>query len=203
MARYRRTAIAALAASALLLTSSAAYARELRLQQVAREAPRVSSMSWADYRGDLTDLSSPDNSSTDKGFDGARATAYMMGINEESTFRLNVRGLPESATGKEYPAHLHEGPCVAGDGAAALGHYNTQKEAGLSSPWAINDQTEVHLDFKVNSVGNARITVTVPFIPKAGNRSIVIHSDEPPPSGSSPVRLACVPLEIKQLTGRN
>jgi Cu/Zn superoxide dismutase len=196
--RYRRTAIAALAASALLLTSGAAYARELRLQKVAREAPTVSSMSWADYRGDLTDLSS-----TDKVFDGARAMAYMMGINDESTFRLNVQGLPESATSKDYPAHLHEGPCVAGDGAAAPGHYNTQKETGLPSPWAISDQTEVHLDFKVNSDGSAQITVTVPFIPKAGARSIVIHSDEPPPPGSSPLRLACLPLEIKQLTGRN
>jgi hypothetical protein len=41
----------------------------------------------------------------------------------------------------------------------------------------------------------------VPFVPKPGVRSIVIHTDETPPAGSSPERLACLPLIIKVFAG--
>jgi hypothetical protein len=44
VARYRKTAIAALAASALVLTTSAASAREIKLNDVAGEAFKASSM---------------------------------------------------------------------------------------------------------------------------------------------------------------
>ena len=65
----------------------------------------------------------------------------------------------------------------------------------------MNDQTEVQLDFEVSSDGFARTTVNVPFVPKPGVRSIVIHTDETPPAGSSPERLACLPLIIKVFAG--
>ena len=88
---------------------------------------------------------------------------------------------------------------MAGQGALALGHYNTQQEAGLPAPWAVNNQTEVHLDFKVNSDRSAQVNGNVPFIPIPGKRSIVIHTDATPRPGSSPARLACLPLDIKSL----
>ena len=201
MPRFRTMAVAAMAVSALLLTSGAAYAGDHDVHRgthfgsggfVGRS--EISSMSWGSFKGDLSDLST-----TDTVFDGAKATAFMMGINGESTFRLHISSLDKSAKGKRYPAHLHEGPCVASDGAEAGGHYNTQKEAGLPSPWLVNEDTEVHLDFAVNSAGSARITMTAPFVPKPGERSIVIHSDQPPvPPATSPARWACLPLEIKQ-----
>jgi Cu/Zn superoxide dismutase len=188
VARYRKTAIAALAASALLLTPSAAYAHDLNLGRILHKAPSASSMSWANYRGELTDYpTTPDVLS------GAKATAMMMGLNDESTFRLSIRGIDKSAAGKEYPAHLHVGPCVADDPGAAGGHYNISSEV----PPLVSEQTEVHLDFTVNDKGSARITVSVPFVPTAGTHSIVIHSDETPAAGSSPTRLACLPLEIQ------
>ena len=69
---------------------------------------------------------------------------------------------------------------MAGQGALALGHYNTQQEAGFPAPWTVNNQTEVHLDFKVNSDRSAQVSVNVPFIPIPGQRSIVIHTDATP-----------------------
>jgi hypothetical protein len=129
-------------------------------------------------------------------FDKAEATAMMMSVEGSSTFRLQIRGIDDGAAGKEYSAQLHEGPCVARDGAAALGDYNAEKEAGISAPWTVSSRTEVRLDFEVNSQGTARTTATVPFIPKPGKRSIVIHSDGSNSTGRSPARLACLPLEI-------
>jgi Cu-Zn family superoxide dismutase len=197
MPRFRTTAIAALAASALLATSGAAYARDLHLKKAAREASEVPSMSWAYSKGKLSDLST----ATPDVFDGARATAFMMGINGESTFRLNVRGVDKDAVGKTYPAHLHEGPCVAGDGAAAGGHYNISginPETKLFNE--VSAKTEAWLTFKVTSDEDARITVTVPFVTKPGERSIVIHTDAKPDPGKSPARLACLPLDIKSFS---
>jgi hypothetical protein len=187
VARYRKTAIAVLAVSAVLLTPTTASA-DLRMSDFVPRVSKPSSMTWAHYHGDLTDYpTTPDV------FKGARATAMMMGLDDESTFRLSIKGIEKSAAGNEYPAHLHAGPCVANDPAAAGGHYNVSSEV----PPLVNGTTEVHLDFTVNDRGSARITVSVPFIPTAGTRSIVIHSNETPAPGSSPTRLACLPLEIQ------
>ena len=203
MPRFRSVAVAGVAASALLLTSGAAYAGDYDIHRHtgfgsgSGGGSQIASMNWAYSSDHLRDLST----ATPDVFDGASATAFMMGVNGETTFRLYVRDIGKSAIGKKYPAHLHEGPCVAGDGAAAGGHYNTQKEEGLPSP-VVNGETEVHLDFTVNSQRFVRVTTAVPFVPKPGNRSIVIHSDQPPPAGAtSPARLACLPLDIKEVTG--
>jgi hypothetical protein len=205
--RFRTVAVAGLAASALLLTSGAAYAGDQDFHRHTHlgggsfgGGTHISSMTWAYSSDDLSDLST----ATPDAFDAARATAFMMSVNGESTFRLHVRGIGESAVGKTYPAHLHEGPCVAGNGAAALGHYNTQKEAGLSAPYLVNGETEVHLDFTVSSQRSARVVAVVPFVPKPGDRSIVIHSNQPPvPPATSPARWACLPLHIQELNRAN
>jgi Cu/Zn superoxide dismutase len=193
VARTRLMAISALAVSALIFTASAAAGHDGLPASTAVASSNSSGMGWALYSGYLTDLSP----STDDVFDGAKASAVMIGMEGSSFFRLRITGIDESAAGKEYPAHLHKGPCVAGQGASALGHYNTQEEAGFPAPWQVNTQTEVHLDFKVNSDGSARVTANVPFIPSPGKRSIVIHTDATPPAGSSPARLSCLPLHIK------
>lgn len=189
--RLRTTAIAGLAVSALLATSGVAYAHDLHLKKVAREASAAPSMSWAFYRGKLTDLSP----GSDDVFDGARATATMIGMDGSSYFRVQVKGLAHSAVGNEYPAHLHVGPCgLDAKGIPTVGgHYNTSP-AGL-----VSEETEVHLDFKVNSDGNVRIAVNVPFVPTPGDRSIVFHTNAETPAGTPPAKLACLPLTIKEL----
>ena len=195
MPRLRTTAIAGLAAaSALLATSGVAYAHDLHAKKVAREASAAPSMSWAFYSGKLTDLSPK----TDDVFDGARATATMIGMDGGSFFRVIVKGLDNSAVGKKYPAHLHVGPCGldAQGNPTVGGHYNTTP-VGLTP--VVSEETEVHLDFKVKSKGNVRIAVNVPFVPTAGDRSIVFHTDATPAAGTAPAKLACLPLTIKQL----
>jgi Cu/Zn superoxide dismutase len=156
-------------------------------------------MGWGYSNGDLRDLST----GTRDVFDGAKATAFMMGINGQTTFRLNVRGIDESADGKEYPAHLHEGPCEAGKGDAAGPHYNISGKNPVTGAFnEITDKTEAWLTFNVNSEGSARVTVSVPFVPTprpdGAARSIVIHTNDT----SLKTRLACLPLDIKKLSSR-
>ena len=195
VARTRSMAIAALAASALIFTSSSAAAQDGLPARTAVASSDNSGMGWAYYSGYLTDLSP----NTDDVFDGAKASAVMIGMEGSSFFRLQIMGIDKRAVGKAYPAHLHKGPCVAGQGALALGQYNTQQEAGFPAPWTVNNQTEVHLDFKVNSDRSAQVSVNVPFIPIPEKRSIVIHAAATRPPGGSPTRLACLPLDIKSL----
>ena len=195
MARTRSIAISALAASALIFTISAAVGHAGLHTSTAAASSDSSGMGWARYSGYLTDLSP----STDDVFEGAKASAVMIGMEGSSFFRLQITGIDDSAAAKEYPSHLHKGPCVAGQGASARGHYNAQEEAGLPAPWPVNTHTEVQLDFTVNSDGSAQVTANVPFIPLPEKRSIVIHTDATPAAGSSPARLACLPLDIKPL----
>jgi hypothetical protein len=206
VARYRKTAIAALAASALLLAPAAAYAHDHNLNRRAREVAAPSSMSWAYYRGELTDLSP----ATRDVWDGARATAMMIGVNNESTFRVTVRGLPESADGNEYGAHLHIGPCGRdAAGAPTVGsHYNvSDKDPATGLPLVISDETEVWLDFDVSSDGNARAVATVPFVPDSGQRSITFHAThtthEGTGVGTAGGKLACLPLDIHTIPNRD
>ena len=86
MARFRKTAVAAVAVSAVVLTPSAAYARDFGLNDFARQGSTMSSMSWGTYRGELTDLSpnTTDVKTTDM-FDGARATAVMISMGRAAT----------------------------------------------------------------------------------------------------------------------
>ena len=185
MARLRKAALAAVALSALALTSTAVSAHAQTGST--SKGSKASSMSWGHYSGELTDFKStaPDL------FTGARATAVMIAVDGSSFFRLHVTGIDGSAVGKTYPVHLHEYGCDATDPAAAGGHYNNDKENGVSG-WAATNKNEVWLNFKVNSEENARSTARVQFVPRAESRSIVIHGDEAP----NP-RLACLPFEIK------
>ncbi len=168
-------------------------------------------MSWGFYNGPLTDLSP----STDDPFDGAKATATMMGVGGSTFFRVQVRGVDDSAVGKMYGAHLHQGPCGLAMEACAptVGpHYNTSETdaEGKPSTLVINDQTEVWLDFEVDPFGNARSTARVPFVPTSGERSITLHASptvhhatDTAAVGTAGAKLACLPLEIRTLPESN
>jgi hypothetical protein len=212
--RFRTVAVAALAVSAVLLTSSAAYAGDHDFRRHTHfgnsgfggASEFSNSMSWGFYNGPLTDLSP----STDDPFDGAKATATMMGVGGSTFFRVQVRGVDDGAVGKVYGAHLHQGPCGYDEktGPTVGPHYNTSKKdlaTGLYT--VISDQTEVWLDFEVDPFGNARSTARVPFVPTAGERSITLHAkatvhhqaEGGPAVGTAGDKLACLPLEIRTL----
>lgn len=127
-------------------------------------------------------------------FDGATARVQLVESASGSHAVLTVTGIGTAAEGRTYGAHLHDGPCVAGDGAAALGHYNSDAHAG-HSPVAVNDETEIWLDFTVVD-GEGTGTASVPFVPEHGKRSVVIHQDPTnPQTGGAGPRLACKTVE--------
>jgi hypothetical protein len=194
VARYRKTAIAALAVSAVLLTPAAAYAHDDDGTGGAGTGTSVIEprMAWGRYSGPLTDLF-PDDENV---FDGARATAAMIGVDGSTFFSLRISGIDKSAAGDSFGAHLHEGQCVAGDGTKALGHYNSDKISGVLGT-VPSKENEVWLDFKVNSERGARSTARVPFVPMGGERAIVLHAEPTTPgTGVAGARLACLPLDI-------
>lgn len=121
--------------------------------------------------------------------DGATATLWAVQAGGESTYVLVVWGLDPASEGTTFGAHVHVGPCVAGNGAAALGHYNT---GGTPSP-----ETEVWLDFTVRAGGFAYSRTTVPFTIEPGDaQSVVIHALPTAPSGAAGARQACLPVSF-------
>ena len=199
MARYRKTAIAALAVSALLLTPGAAYADHNHHSVSVTSSGSGVNMNWAYYGGEVTDYTQtgPDI------FKDARASALMMGLEGRSVFRLRVSGINANG-GTTYGVHLHEGTCVAEDWSKAGPHYNVAwyPTAPPIPLIHVNQKNEVWLDLDVDSDGKARSTATVDFIPE-GERSIVLHAQATVPSGdtvgTAGPRLACLPFKISEV----
>lgn len=126
-------------------------------------------------------------------FDGALASFQLVASARGSHAVLRVSGIGAAGDGQTYGAHLHVGPCVAGNGAAAGGHYNTDVLAGVT-PAEISEDTEVWLDLHVDD-GAATSTASVPFLPLPGARSVVVHAmaTDHHTGGAGP-RLACLPV---------
>ncbi len=142
--------------------------------------------------GPLRDLSAATADPTD----GARAVVQSLATSAGTTFRLSLRGLDPAFVGVEYGAHVHVGPCVAGDGAAAGPHYNSTGLPGTEGR-VVSDQTEVWLDFVIDGKGRAWSKAKVPFvIPKGGAGSVVIHATPTASDGTAGARLACLPVKF-------
>jgi Cu/Zn superoxide dismutase len=148
-------------------------------------------MAWGRYSGPLTDLLRDQNNV----FDGARATAALIGLDGSTYFTLRLSGI--DADDGDYGAHLHEGPCVAGNGGAAGPHYNVSAKDDAGKPTLISEATEVWLDFHVSSSGTARSRARVPFVPLGGERAIVLHAEPTTEGGTAGARVACLPLDIQ------
>ena len=139
--------------------------------------------------GDLADL----QPGTAGPFDSADASVQIVSSGDGASHTvLRVRGV-SGADGTTFGAHLHVGPCVAGNGAAALGHYHAQAMAGDPTP-EISEDTEVWLDLTIDD-GAGTSTASVPFQPLSGERSVVIHAlGTDPHTGFAGARLACLPV---------
>lgn len=124
-------------------------------------------------------------------FDGARAKVRIVATPQGSRAVLRVRGIGAVANGQRFGAHLHDGPCVAGNGAAAGPHYNSHVHGQTAVP-GINDRTEIWLDFTVVKGKGTGVT-SVPFVPEPGSRSIVVHAlPTNPQTGVAGERVACL-----------
>jgi hypothetical protein len=201
VARFRKTAIAAVALSTLVVTSGVAYAdHDHRGVSV---SSYDSGMTWA-YSDTLIDYTKEPPNSPEAAdlFADAKASAVMIGMNGKSFFRLRVTGI--NARGGVYGVHLHQGTCVAGDWDAAKKHYNVTWNNAATLPALVSSKTEVWLDLNVNLSSNAKSTATVDFIPeipegeRSVERSIVLHALETKLDGTAGDRLACMPFTIKK-----
>lgn len=141
------------------------------------------------FRGPLTDL----QPALAGPFDGASARLLMVEHGSASTFVLSVRGISPPTPGQTFGAHLHTGPCIPGNGAAAGSHYNASAAAG-AVPALVSDQTEVWLDLTADADGNAVSVAQVPFVVPPGQRSIVLHAMPTDDHGTAGARQACLPV---------
>ena len=123
-------------------------------------------------------------------FDGATAKLTLVGSDSTQAVFV-VHGVDPAVAGRTFGAHLHTGPCLEGDGAAAAGHYNHSTTA----PPTVNDQTEIWLDVTINNGGNGQSMARVDWAPTAGPRSVVIHVNPTAADGTAGTRLACLPVE--------
>lgn len=125
--------------------------------------------------------------------DGAYARLYAVAPGDGNAYVYFVlTGLSTASVGTTYGAHVHVGPCLAGSGAAALGHYNSG--AG-GAPSRLN---EVWLDFAVRPGGVAVASTVVPFVIAPGAaRSVVVHANPTQPgTGLAGGRIACLPVQF-------
>ncbi len=170
---YLRASVPALAVAAVMAITSPATA--------ACPATRH-------FTGPLQDLQPATVDATD----GATAALSMRALpgGHGTRFVLRVRHADPAAVGTTLGAHLHTGPCVAGDGAAAGPHYNVStQEPPVASP-----AVEVWLDLTLDRHGRGRSLAVVPFVPEPGARSVVLHAMPTDPSGAAGTRLACLPV---------
>jgi hypothetical protein len=138
------------------------------------------------FGGDLQDLAP----AVVGPFDGASARLALVDHHDASTAVLVVKDVDPSVAGRTFGAHLHSGPCVAGNPAAAGPHYN---HSGVVPP-VVSDRTEVWLDFTVTKAGAATSVAHVPWAPDPGERSVVVHELPTAPNGTAGARLACLPV---------
>jgi Cu/Zn superoxide dismutase len=126
-------------------------------------------------------------------FDAARARLVMVSQHGSTTAVLALTGVGAEAAGRTYGAHLHTGPCVEGNGAAAGPHYNDSTVRGVVPP-VVGPSTEVWLDVTVSPAGTAVAVAHVPFVPQPGDRSVVVHAQATDDHGTAGARLACLPV---------
>jgi Cu/Zn superoxide dismutase len=132
----------------------------------------------------LTDLR-PD---ADDPTDGATGAAFALAGKQSTVVSLSVHGIDAEA-GRTFGAHVHTGPCVAGEGTAAGPHY-----AHDTPP---SPDTEIWLDLTVDRSGSAMASAVVPFVvPPGAAHSIVVHERPTAPDGTAGGRLACLPVTL-------
>jgi Cu/Zn superoxide dismutase len=123
--------------------------------------------------------------------DGASASVLAVRVAGRTVTILHLRGLDRSAARRTFGAHVHVGPCVPGDGAAAGPHFNFDLHRGVDPP-EVSSRTEIWLDVTVTRGGGHAVSL-VPFaVPSGAARSIVVHELPTDPVGTAGPRLACI-----------
>lgn len=135
--------------------------------------------------GALQDLSPGTSDPTD----GASARLQATSTDGGTTVTLHVDHLRKGKGQPALGAHVHAGPCIAGNGALAGPHWRTSPLVPASP------QSEVWLDVAPTPGGTGRSVADVPFqVPEGSAGSVVVHQLPTQPDGSAGPRLACLPV---------
>ena len=178
--RTARGAAAGAVALALLVTPSApASAHDGHGRTVTAHA-QADGAGFALEAGRLTDLQKGKSP-----LDRAHAVVLSLPTEHGSVVLLSLRDVRRAA-GQRFGAHVHEGPCLKKDPAAALGHYAVGAPASAT--------TEVWLDVTISKRGTGISVASVPFRVAPGERSVVLHEKPTDPTGAAGTRLACLPV---------
>jgi len=179
-------AVAATSVTSVVVAVALARAASAAAGPGAPASTLVSVHRWA---APLTDL----QPTTVDALDSGRARLLMVSHQGATSFVLALSGVGAAAAGRTYGAHLHTGPCVPGDGAAAGPHYNDSTTRGVVPP-IVGPDTEVWLDVTIGAGGSAVAVAHVPFVPSPGQRSVVLHAQPTDDHGTAGARLACLPV---------
>ncbi|MDH3681651.1 MAG: superoxide dismutase family protein [Acidimicrobiia bacterium] len=144
-----------------------------------RSTPIRGAGEWIDVRLDIEDPT-----------DGARYVVRGRTGSGKTKIRLQVAGI-EGQRGRTFGVHVHVGPCVEGDGAAAGPHFN------ITGGDVVSPETEIWLGVEIDRRGRGRSRSRVEFEINADiAKSIVIHEQPTAPDGAAGARLACLPLQF-------
>jgi Cu/Zn superoxide dismutase len=171
-------------------TRLAALATALLLSSVTAIPATPGHLDVVTANGPLVDLRPQQADPTD----GARASVLAVRVAGRTVTILHLRGLDRSAAQRTFGAHVHVGPCVPGDGTAAVPHFNINIDVhrGVTPP-EVSPRTEIWLDFTVTPRGRGHAVSLVPFaVPSGAARSIVVHELPTDPAGAAGPRLACI-----------
>jgi Cu/Zn superoxide dismutase len=168
-------------------TRLAALATAL-LPSLAPTTPTTPRLDVVTANGPLADLRPQTADPTD----GASASVLAVRVAGRTVTILHLRGLDRSVAHRTFGAHVHVGPCVPGNGAAAGPHFNIDVYRGINPP-EVSSRTEIWLDFTVTRHGTGHAVSLVPFaVPPGAAASIVVHELPTDPAGMAGPRLACI-----------
>ncbi|MFI0353575.1 superoxide dismutase family protein [Actinomadura sp. 9N407] len=107
-----------------------------------------------------------------KAYKKVKTNVHVRTEHGKTTVRLKVTGMPKSAKGKRFGAHVHRNACGPKPGAAG-GHYQNP----AAKPGTPLREKEVWLDIKVDRKGRATSKAVVPWkIAKDTAGSVVVHA---------------------------
>jgi hypothetical protein len=149
------------------------------------------------YRFESDDLKDPEAPFTNEGaFDSAKARVTVVETTDppSTTFSIRVTGIDPSATGTEFGAHLHVGPCD-----------NTGPHYKNNFLGPVDNKNEAWFALVPDEEGVAFSQTTVEWVPDdakleyaaytPGKMSVVIHKGTIATPGA---KQACYPLSVPQ-----
>lgn len=123
-----------------------------------------------------------------KAYKKVRTVVVTRTAHGRTVVRLKVTGMPKSAKGKRFGAHVHRGKCGPKPSDAGPHYQNPAARPGTPL-----HAKEIWLDFKVDRKGRGMSKAVVPWkLGKSAVRSVIVHAKPTDPkTGDAGSRLFC------------